>query len=220
MNKEVIHTLVLAALFLLLFATAEFLYYRLKIKVNNTRKIVHFGTGLLTLLFPVLLHNQGQVLFLCATFAIILIISKRFKLLKSIHSIDRFSYGSILYPLAVYCCFCAYYYFNKNLIFFYLPVLILAICDPVAALIGTRLPYGIFHIGKNKKTIIGSISFFVSSIIISFISFSFFSENIAALLPLIISIAIISTVAEAVSVNGFDNLTIPASVLLVLTLFG
>ncbi len=221
MSEQILHTIILAFCFLALFALAEFFYHSLKIKVSLTRQTVHFGAGLLTLLFPVLLVSRWQVFILCASFALILFVSKKFNFLKSIHSIDRFSYGSILYPIAVYCCFCMYCYFNKNLIFFYLPILILAICDPLAALVGTRLPYGRFNIGNDKKTASGSVSFFLSAIIISIVSFWLFSaKNIIEILPVILLIAVISTIVEAISVMGFDNITIPASVLLVLTLFG
>ncbi len=219
MNKAILNMTILSMLFLLLFAVAQVLYYKFKVNVDITRKIVHIGTGVLTLLFPLLLGNHWQVLILCATFAIILTVSKKFNLLKSIHSIDRFSYGSILYPVAVYCCYVVYYYFNKELIFFYLPVLILAICDPVAAIIGSRFSYGIFYIGKGKKSLSGSISFFISSVIVSFVLFNFFSSrNLIIILPLVFLIALISTVVEALSTKGTDNITIPASVILVLTL--
>ena len=219
MNKAILNITILSILFLLLFAVAQLLYYKLKVNVNITRKIVHIGTGMLTLLFPLLLNNHWQVLILCATFAIILTVSKKFHLLKSIHLIERFSYGSILYPVAVYCCYLVYYYFNKELIFFYLPVLILAICDPVAAIIGSRFPYGIFNIGKGKKSLSGSVSFFISSIIVSLVLFNFLSSrSVITILPLVFLIALISSVVEALSTKGTDNITIPASVILVLTL--
>ena len=128
--------LVLGLCFLALFGLAEFLYHKQKVKAEITRKIVHVGTGLLTLLFPIFLHDQWQVLFLCTAFLLILLASLQFKLLPSINSIDRVSHGSILYPVAVYGCYLAYSYADKGLFFFYLPILTLAICDPLAALIG------------------------------------------------------------------------------------
>jgi len=201
MSKEIINTGFLGALFLVLFAIAEFLYHKLKVKADQTRNIVHFGTGVLTLFFPVVLANHWLVLFLCASFALILIISVKFGLLKSVNSIDRISYGSILYPIAVYCCYLVYDYSGKEPLFFYLPILILAICDPIAALFGKRWPYGAFRIGKDTKTLMGAFSFFISSVAVSLILFYFLkTKNINGILPMALLIAVTSSVAEVLSV--------------------
>ncbi len=220
MSKEIINTAVLAASFILLFAIAEFLYHKIKLRADLTRKIVHIGTGAITLLFPLMLDDHCPVLILCAAFALILILSLKFNFLKSINAIDRISYGSILYPLAVYGCYLAYDYFDKELIFFYLPVLTLAICDPLAAFVGKSFPYGIIKIGRERKTMMGFISFFISSIAITLTLFYFLPpEFFNNVLLITVLIASISSLTELFSVKGIDNITIPASVLLVLTLF-
>ncbi|MGI8583238.1 MAG: hypothetical protein ACR2KX_13630 [Chitinophagaceae bacterium] len=219
MSKEIINTGILVALFLLLFMLSEFLYHKLKVKADLTRKIVHIGTGIITLLFPLMLANHWLVLFLCASFALILILSLKFNFLKSINAIDRISYGSILYPVAVYGCYLAYDYFGKELIFFYLPVLTLAICDPVAAFIGKHFPYGIIQIGNDRKTVVGFLVFFISSVAVTLFLFYFLPpQNFSNVLLITFLIAAISSITELFSVKGIDNITIPASVLLVLTL--
>src|SRR6478672_6779098 len=52
MNNQLLTTLMLAGAFLLLFAAAEAMFHLLRIRAELTRKTVHFGTGILTLLFP------------------------------------------------------------------------------------------------------------------------------------------------------------------------
>ena len=221
MNRELINIALLAGMFLLLFCFTEILFYKFKIKADNTRKIVHIGTGLITIFFPLMLHSQWSVLFLCSSFALILFFSITYHFLPSINAIARVSYGSLLYPLAVYISFLFYNYFNKNLVFFYLPVLTMAVCDPIAAHIGKRWPSGKFTIMHSTKTITGSAAFFISSVFIT-ITLSFFLKEkttINHLIFLSLSIAIVATFAEAMSSKGFDNITIPISVLLVLILF-
>jgi dolichol kinase len=132
---------------------------------------------------------------------IILVASIRFNLIKSINAIDRKSYGSITYPVAVFGCYLAFEYSGDNYAYFYLPILTLALCDPLAAIFGKTWPYG--KIGK--KTIVGSSAFFVSSLILALVIHQSF---VKALL-----IAIVSTIAEGVTPHGLDNLTVPASVL-------
>ncbi|MBI3234471.1 MAG: phosphatidate cytidylyltransferase, partial [Bacteroidetes bacterium] len=58
MNKDIINTLILSGMFLTLFGLAEVLYHFFKVKAELTRKLVHFGTGLLTFLFPLILSSH------------------------------------------------------------------------------------------------------------------------------------------------------------------
>jgi dolichol kinase len=206
---------ILAGLFLSLFGIAEILYHFFKVKAELTRKLVHIGTGLLTFLFPVMLGNHWFVLILCFVFTILLIISIRVKWFPSIHAIDRDSVGSLAYPVAVYGCYLAYDYFHQNYIYFYLPILILAICDPLAALFGKRWPYGKYKIGMDNKTLMGSTAFFLSAVILTLVFF-FFPRVEKSTLELIfhsIFIAFVAALIEAFSKRGYDNLSIPASVL-------
>jgi len=224
MNQEIINTAILSTCFLALFALAEILYHKVKVNVELTRKLVHFGTGILTLLFPILLNSHWYVLFLCASFAVILLLSLKYNLLQSINAIERKSWGSLLYPLAVYLTYLFYTYSpngSQNLAYFYLPILILAICDPIAALVGKSFPYKKFKIGKDSKTVSGCTGFFVSCLILSIgvilyfnPSFNFTVENIGFILVL----AMATMLTEALSGRGIDNLTIPACVMLVIYL--
>lgn len=207
---DIRNTFILASAFLVLFAVSEILYHKFNVKAELTRKFVHVVTGLLTLLFPLMLNNHWLVLLLCSSFAVILIISLRFNLLKSINAIDRESVGSIAYPVSVFVCYLAFEYRGYDYNYYYLPVLILAICDPVAALTGKRWPLGKFRIGSGYKTIMGSSMFLLSAFILAVI--------LEQPILVAIIIAISSTITEAVSARGWDNITIPLGVLIVLFL--
>lgn len=218
MNPDVLNTLLLAGLFLALFGLAEFGYHFLKVKVELSRKFVHLGTGLLTLLFPIMLTSHWFVLMLCSSFALLLIFSLKFNLLPSINAIERESVGSIAYPVSVYVCFIAFDYAHQNYLFFYLPILILAICDPLAALTGKKWPKGRYKIGRDNKTLMGSSLFFLMALLLSYALFVQFNTNSLHLLIYSLLIALVTAVAEAVSGKGYDNITIPVSALLVLFL--
>ncbi len=216
LTSDIINMAILSGLFLSLFGVAEILYHFLKVKAELTRKFVHMGTGLLTFLFPVMLGNHWFVLILCSTFALLLILSLKYKWFPSINAIDRDSVGSLAYPAAVYGCYLVYDYFNQNYIYFYLPILILAICDPLAALVGKRWPLGKYKVGMDNKTLMGSTTFFVSAVILTLLFF-FFPRVEKTTLELILHsvfIALVAAIVEAYSKRGYDNLTIPAAVLL------
>lgn len=215
MTQDITNTLILAGAFLLLFALAELLYHKFKVKVEYTRKLVHAGTGLLALLFPLMLGNHWLVLCLCSSFAGILIASLKWKLLPAINAIERRSVGSLAYPLSVYTCYLAYDYYGGRFIFYYLPVMILAVCDPVAALSGRKWPVGSYTMGAGSKTLMGSMMFCTSAAILvaSFVMVTGFSGTVSALIGAALLIGVISSVAEAVSPNGWDNLSVPVAVL-------
>lgn len=231
MNQDIINSIILSSAFLGLFALAEVLYHFCKVKVELTRKLVHFGTGVLSLLFPVMLSNHWFVLALCASFALILIGSLKFNLLKSINAIERKSYGSLCYPLAVYSCFLIQSWYGKQVNFYggyliyYLPLLILAISDPTAALVGKKWGWLPYKVGKGTKTISGSFAFLGSALFISIIAFFAFQISLPSELIIVscLLVSAITAVSEAFSRNGFDNLFIPLfgaiSVYFCLTLF-
>ena len=178
MSIEIRNIILLSSAFLLLFAGAEFLYRIYRVRAEYTRKMVHVGTGLLTLLFPILLTNHWSVLFLCGSFLIILILSLKYKFLQGINAIDRFSYGSLAYPVIVFICYLVWEQIEKPhatdntpYSFFYLPILIMALADPMAALVGKAYPYGVFKWGDEKKSLAGSLAFFSVAFIISVIFF-------------------------------------------------
>jgi phytol kinase len=215
MPTELINTLFLSGAFLGLFAFAEILHVKLKIKAEVTRKIVHIGTGILTMLFPILVKDQWLVLFLCGSFAIILTLSLRFNFLKGINGIDRKSHGSISYPAAVYISYLFYFFQDQpNLLFFYLPVLTMALADPMAAFVGKRTNFIPVVVFGEKKTIGGFLGFFGTSILISIVLLNFFPCNTVNTFVLIISCAIVSATTELITTRGFDNITIPLSVIL------
>ena len=219
MKEIILNMTYLSAAFLSLFGFAEILFYKTRLRVEHTRKLVHFGTGLLTLLFPLYLTSHRQVLLLCGSFLGILVLSQKFDLLKSINAVDRKTYGSILFPVIVYGSYVASFVFN-DLQLFYLPILILSISDPLAALVGKKYPFGKYVFLGHTKTWMGSTAFFVSSFLISILAFklspSMYSLNSLTMAALVASVACI---AEGLSKNGYDNFSIPVAVMSTLYVF-
>jgi phytol kinase len=215
MTADWINSAILSASFLALFGIAELLYHFAHVKVELTRKLVHLGTGALTLLFPVMLSNHWFVLLLCGSFSLILIVSLRFKLLPSINAIDRVSVGSLAYPASVYGCYLVFQAEHQHFGFFYIPILTLAICDPIAALAGKRWPLGKYTIGKDTKTLMGSGMFLLSAVAVYAVTVSILNPQTELQSSIFrgLIVATIACLAEAVSGKGTDNLTIPAAVL-------
>lgn len=201
----------------------ELNYRRFKVKGEITRKFAHFVSTLAVVPFPYIFSSHWYVLILASVFFIVLFITQHSKFLNSIHGIERKSVGSYLLPLSIYITF--FVASRYELKFYYiLPMLILAICDPMAAILGMNIKQKnqkivIFGIDTGK-TILGSGAFLVTSFIISLIALYFnlgvfdFKTFWLALL-----VSIVGTVAELISWRGSDNLTIPLGVCFTLLLF-
>jgi phytol kinase len=216
MQNNLAYTFLIGGLVLVLFGIGELLHHYTGVKPEYTRKLIHAGTGFVTLLCPLLIDNQWYIFGLCLSFAMLLILSLRLGFLKSINNIGRESYGSVSYAIAVYFCFLVFTWQNDNL-FFFLPILILALADPLAALKGKRWDYGKFTIYKETKTITGGITFFIVAFIISATCIYIhtgYELNSIIWVPLVISI--VSALTEAFTENGLDNITIPLVVIILM----
>ncbi|WP_016778533.1 diacylglycerol/polyprenol kinase family protein [Anaerophaga thermohalophila] len=206
-----------------LLAFNELNYRRLKIKGEITRKFAHFSATLATVPFPYIFPSHWYVFVLALLFFIALGVTQRSKQLKSIHDINRKSMGSYLLPLSIYVTFlisCLV----ENKFYYILPMLILAICDPMAAILGINIKKynGRIKVGKRKidKTWLGTIAFFVTGMIIAMIALYFHREIFDfKTLWLSLLVAVAGTIGELMSWRGSDNLSIPLSVIVVLMIF-
>ncbi len=218
-NQVGIAILFLIALSLLL-TFNEMVYRRLGLKGEITRKFAHFTATLSTVTFPYLFEDHWYVLALAAIFFILLLVSRNSTYLKSIHDIDRISAGSYLLPLSIYLTFLISNLLDDRLLFI-LPMMVLAICDPVAGVLGLNLQQYNHKIRifkrKLQKTWLGSISFLISCFIISIIALYFrFMSFEPKVFWLALLVAVVGAIVEMISWKGLDNLTIPMSVMIVL----
>jgi len=221
-NQLALALIYLIAISLLLIFN-ELIYRRLGLKGEITRKFAHFTATLSTVTFPYIFSNHWYVMVLAVIFFLLLFISRNGTQLKSIHDIERKSIGSYLLPLSIYITFLISN-LNDNKFMYILPIMILAVCDPMAGILGINLKKNnhkikIFGI-QTGKTVLGSGSFLLSGFIISIIAL-YFNRMVFDLKTfwLALAVAVVSTLAELVSWRGSDNLFIPLSVLLMLILF-
>lgn len=207
--------LILSGLFLLVFAIGEIAYRIYKVPAEYTRKWSHIASGALSLLFPVFFDNIRMVGLICALFILVLNFSKPLGLLPSINNVDRRTYGSILFPVAVFIAYAAYETQGKDLLFFYLPVLTLAISDLCAAMVGKRYPLRKLGFAGEPKSLGGFLAFFCSAALL-YVVFIYLGYHIS--IPGLVIIALLGAITELLSPRGFDNISIPLIVILGLML--
>mgnify|MGYP000604465814 CR=1 FL=1 len=198
----------------------ELVYRRLNAQGEITRKFAHFSSVLATIPFPYIFPSHWYVLVLALLFAAVLFYTMNGKQLNSIHDVERKSIGSYLLPLSIYVTFLISS-LMENKFLYILPMLILAISDPMAAILGINIKNYNGRIKlfgrKINKTWLGSGAFLVTSFVVSIIALYFHREVFdLKTFWLAMLMAIVTTLAELLSWRGSDNLSIPLSGILVL----
>lgn len=183
---------------------------------ETTRKFVHLGTGAICLSFPLLFTSHWSVLALAFGFVALMVATQRWGGLQAIHDVDRPSNGGVYYPLAVWIVFWIASTQGRPE-FFEASILVLAVCDAVAALVGKRYGEHRYQVEGSRRSLEGSTMFFLSSFTILHLVLSLasdFGRQEAALAALYV--AAIVTVLESISLSGTDNLWIPLGTMAVL----
>lgn len=200
----------LAFLVLCLFTLVELLDRWSKLELEWTRKIAHVGVGLIALLAPVLFRTPWPMLVLTASFAIVLLASRRIGLLEPLHPHGRRGAGDLTYAAGVYVAFAL----ADDAASFQIAVLVLALADPAAALVGRAAGRWRFRMLGTSRTLEGTLAFVLVALAVGAIF-----AAVTGLTPaVVVALALATASAEAVSPAGMDNLTIPLAALLVLRL--
>ena len=193
-----IFKIILASIFfLIIFVASEVMHRRLRVKAEITRKLAHILSAIILVFLPFFM-SMVDISIIALMFIIVLLISAKLKIFKSIHNVKRKTYGEILFPFGVLVVLI----FSNSTLIFQLAMLILGFSDTAAELIGKQ--FGKKKFLSNNSTVAGSLAFFSVTIII----LSFFN-NIGLNFADKIIIGIALTTVEALSNYGFDNLLIP-----------
>jgi phytol kinase len=166
------------------------------------------------LFFPFLVQSPWVVLALALPLTLLFVAGSRFGFLQSLHGVARRSRGAEYYPLAVFLVFLM----TQGRPWLYLSaVLVLAVGDAFAALIGGR--YGVvrYEVEDETKSLEGSLVFLVIAFLAIHLPTLLLTDLprpvcvLAALL-----VAALVTGFEAISLAGADNLFVPLAVAVIL----
>lgn len=222
MNLNLKFYILYAIIYGLILLIGEGSYRFLRVKPEWSRNFSHLSAGLISLPYPWIFTSHWWVLLLALQSSLVLFLTRNLNLLPSHHISGSKSAGSYLFFASIYLSFLAFSFLN-NPFFFVLPILVLSVSDVMAALVGRKLgkpPRGkLGRIPRDNKTWAGSIAFFISSLIIVSVAYMYYWQVgvfHALLIALVISLA--TSLAEAVSTKGYDNIFIPLTALLIMYL--
>jgi len=198
--------------YIILLIFCEILNRKLKVDAEYTRKFSHVASVLMALFFfPLVFKNVGYALALSALFFVLLMIAKAKKWLPSVDGVERKTGGSYFLAFGLGATYYISVVFDKSAAFT-LALLIFAISDPLAGLVGgkwikSQRIYG-------RKTIAGSLAFLFSALFICLLFFNSIYDN--PMIALSLMVALTATATELISARGTDNFTVPLVVVTML----
>ncbi|HYO78041.1 MAG TPA: hypothetical protein VE010_16400, partial [Thermoanaerobaculia bacterium] len=214
MTSDLRGALLITALFAVVLISAE-LWSRVgRGKAEHTRKLVHLGGGLIGVFLPWLIESPLVVFVLTASLSVLFVAGEKAKLLRSLHGVERKTRGSEYYPLAIWLVFVIA---ADQPAFYLAGVLVLAIADAFAALIGSRYGKHRYEVEDEFKSVEGSLVFFAIALFAVALPLLLLTELPPAVCVLTaLLVAMLVTLFEAISLQGTDNLFVPIAVVFVL----
>lgn len=206
-SEDLVGALVVGLGVLGVFALSELARIRAGWRSEATRKFSHAASGLVVLLLPILVESPKIIWGLAASMVAVLWLGQHLRLLQSIHGVSRRTSGAYFYPLAIALLFQVT---DGNLSLFAIPVLILALADSGAALMGEERGAVVYRVLDGERSLEGSLTFFSLSLILCLGGLSVTDAAVwpnALMVALVV--AVMTTAVESISIRGFDNLLIP-----------
>lgn len=212
---EAARAALVSAALLVLFVASELWRRRWNPPTEWTRKLVHFGSGVVAASFPWMFASHWTVLALGASFAVIILATRRLGLLGSVHAVERRSEGGLYYPLAIYLLFALG---ASRPIFYLISLLVLMVSDTVAALLGTEYGRRIYAVERDHRSLEGSGAFLLATFFAVHLPLLLLTDTPRAATVLVAAqIALTVTILEGISVGGSDNLVTPLATYFMLT---
>lgn len=174
----------------------------------HSRRVVHMLVGLTVAGAPFLLGSALPLYVLAIIFVAVNAVAKSRSLLPGMHEARPSSLGTVLFPAAVLPALALTWSVDPaRLPAFQLAFLVLAIADPVASWVGeSKQDQGSAH----TKTIRGSIAFGLTATVTASMGGVVLGPPVplVAVFVMAVSVGLVTTAAEALGKNGWDNLFI------------
>jgi phytol kinase len=192
------------------------------------RKLLHVGMGAVILSFPWLFRHAWPVLLLAGLFAAIFLSRKLFAgrsgrpasgLSGVLDGVGRTSYGELYYAVSVAALFLLA---RGQPMLFFVPMLLLTLPDAVAALVGMRYGRHRYATTVGEKSAEGSVAYFAVALLAVHVPLLLFDRppvGRAESLLIAVTLALLSTILEAIAWRGLDNLFVPLGAFVLLKAF-
>ena len=170
------------------------------------RKIIHIGIGPLIPIAQFLKIDQNSALIFTGIVSLMVFINYTYRLFPIIEDVERKSYGTLFYCLSLFILI--YLFWDKDPYALICGFFIMTFGDGLAGLIGKSFNSKSWIFFKQKKSLFGTMTMFLTSLIVV-CSIGYAQQN--SLNLNYFTIAFFATLLEQFSVLGIDNFIVPIS---------
>lgn len=206
-------TVILLYLFSIFFISIVFKKYNHNSR-EIVRKIIHIGVGPLIPIAQFLKINQNSALIFTGIVSLMVFINYNYKLFPTIEDVERKSYGTLFYCLSLLILI--YLFWDKNPYALISGFFIMTFGDGLAGLIGKSFNSKSWIFFKQKKSLFGTMTMFLTSLIV--VCSIGYAQQYSLNLNYF-TIAFFATLLEQFSVLGIDNFIVPISSALLFNFF-
>lgn len=182
-----------------------------------TRKVIHIGVGMMSWALPFLFDNPWPFVVAALLFAAINLLDWRYGFFAAMASSDRSNLGTVYFPVAAA---------TVALLFWSQPPLMVAALMPltwgdgIAPVVGQAFGRHSYTVFGHRRTLQGSAGFFLAGLLFTWLALWLIPgpPHIDVTTALVVAAVIMgsTTLVEAVSLWGLDNLTITAAAIAIL----
>ena len=198
-------TVILLYLFSIFFISIVFKKYNEDSK-EIVRKIIHIGIGPLIPIAQFLEIDQSSALIFTGIVSLMVFINYTYKLFPTIEDVERKSYGTLFYCLSLFILI--YLFWDKDPYALITGFFIMTFGDGLAGLIGKSFNSESWIFFKQKKSLFGTMTMFLTSLIVVYL-LGYAQQNSFNLNYF--TIAFFATLLEQFSFLGMDNFIVPIS---------
>jgi phytol kinase len=196
---------------LLVLVASEFGWRKHWLDNEVGRKFVHITVGSFVAFWPFFMSWQ-QIHWLSLAFLVVVIVSDRLKLFRAINSVQRPTFGEIFFAVTVGLLT----FVTQERAVYTVALLQMSLADGLAAIMGTRFGRdNKYHILGHTKSAVGTAAFLVTSIVL-LVGYGILGSHTISFATVLIG-AFGAALLENISPLGFDNLTVPLFIGLLLT---
>ncbi len=200
-------TIILLYLFLVFLISIVFKKFNENSR-ETVRKIVHIGIGPLIPIAKFIKIDQNSALIFTGIVSLMVFFNYIYKLFPTIEDVERKSFGTLFYCLSLF--FLIYLFWDKDPYALITGFFIMTFGDGLAGLIGKSFNSRSWIFFKQKKSLFGTMTMFLTSLIVV-CSVGYAQQNRLNLNLNYFTIAFFATLLEQFSVLGIDNFIVPIS---------
>lgn len=193
-------------IFIILFIS-ELLKNKKIVSEETARKVVHILVSFAYIIMYKMIYININIVIIPAIFILINFISYKKNIFKGMEITSRNSMGTVFYPMSMMIMALITYFHNAFYPFYGIGLFIMAFADGLAPIVADKFQSK--KIFNTNRSINGSMTVFITSIIVIFIFNIIFNLDIS--LIKIVLLGFISMFLEGVS-GKYDNLILPIGI--------